>query len=66
MLSIHLNTVDITQLFGRGSDVDVRLEHESISKNHAKICFRNGTPNLMDLGSTNGTLLNGEPLTGED
>ena len=47
---------------GRDSHSEIVLAHESISKKHAKIVFMNSRPNLMDLNSTNGTRLNGEPV----
>jgi len=53
---------DITYTLGRG-DAEIKLEHGSCSKNHAKISFINERPNIMDLNSTNGTFLNEEELT---
>ena len=41
------------------------LRDPEISRRHAEVCFRNGLHMLRDLGSTNGTALNGEPLTEE-
>jgi len=52
---------DISYNLGRG-DSEIKLEHGSCSKNHAKISFNSGRPNIMDLNSTNGTFLNGEEL----
>ncbi|CAD7704827.1 unnamed protein product [Ostreobium quekettii] len=48
-------------LFGRNIAVDVVLEHQSISRQHAAICFRGADQQwvLLDLGSVHGTFSNG-------
>lgn len=48
---------------GRGN-VELRLEDPFASTRHAMITRQGRTVVIEDLGSTNGTLLNGEPLTG--
>lgn len=48
---------------GRG-DVEIRLEDAFASTRHARIERQGSVLVLEDLGSTNGTYLNGEPLTG--
>lgn len=51
---------------GRKSDCSLCLNVGCISKNHAEIeITSNGSLVVRDLGSTNGTYINGEPLTGE-
>jgi pSer/pThr/pTyr-binding forkhead associated (FHA) protein len=50
---------DLT-LFGRDEDCDVRLDHKSISKLHCVIVKTDGLLLLRDLGSTNGTRVNGQ------
>src|SRR5437016_159569 len=52
-------TKDLT-LVGRDEDCDVRLEHKSISKIHCVIVKTDGLLFLRDLGSTNGTRVNGQ------
>jgi pSer/pThr/pTyr-binding forkhead associated (FHA) protein len=52
-------TKDLT-LFGRDEDCDVRLDHKSISKLHCVIVKTDGLLLLRDLGSTNGTRVNGQ------
>ncbi len=47
---------------GRGSDVDIQLDDDSVSRHHAELEARGGAVLLRDLGSANGTLLNGEPV----
>jgi pSer/pThr/pTyr-binding forkhead associated (FHA) protein len=49
---------DLT-LLGRKEDCDVRLEHKSVSKMHCVIVKTEGMLFLRDLGSTNGTRVNG-------
>jgi hypothetical protein len=48
---------------GRG-DVEIKLEDPFASSHHAKISRQGRTLVIEDLGSTNGTYLNDEPLTG--
>jgi pSer/pThr/pTyr-binding forkhead associated (FHA) protein len=48
---------------GRG-DVEIHLEDPFASSRHARIERQGGVLVLEDLGSTNGTFLNGEPLGG--
>ncbi len=44
---------------GRKEDCDLRLEHKSVSKLHCVIVKTDGMLFLRDLGSTNGTRVNG-------
>lgn len=48
---------------GRGPDNDIVLDHVSMSGSHAIIFNIGGTYQLQDLNSTNGTFLNGVPVT---
>jgi pSer/pThr/pTyr-binding forkhead associated (FHA) protein len=50
---------DVT-LVGRKEDCDLRLEHKSISKMHCVLVKTDGLLLLRDLGSTNGTRVNGQ------
>jgi predicted component of type VI protein secretion system len=50
---------DLT-LVGRREDCDLRLVHKSISKIHCVIVKTDGLLFLRDLGSTNGTRVNGQ------
>jgi len=47
---------------GRGSDVEVLIDAASVSRHHALIVVAGSTAVLEDLGSKNGTRLNGEPV----
>jgi hypothetical protein len=55
-----LYRVDGELSIGRGADVSVMLNDPSVSRRHASIAVVNGVPVLRDLGSTNGTFVNGE------
>ena len=46
-------------LVGRKEDCDLRLDHKSVSKVHCVIVKTDGLLLLRDLGSTNGTRVNG-------
>src|SRR5438309_6427321 len=50
---------DLT-LVGRKEECDLRLEHKSVSKMHCVIVKTDGLLLLRDLGSTNGTRVNGQ------
>src|SRR6478736_1826454 len=47
-------------IVGRKEDCDVRLDHKSVSKQHCVIVKTDGLLLLRDLGSTNGTRVNGQ------
>lgn len=47
-------------LIGRAPDVQVALLDGEVSRHHARIAVAGGQVRLEDLGSTNGTLVNGE------
>jgi pSer/pThr/pTyr-binding forkhead associated (FHA) protein len=52
---------DLT-LVGRKEDCDLRLDHKSVSKLHCVIVKTDGLLLLRDLGSTNGTRVNGQRI----
>lgn len=45
---------------GRAFDNTVHIDDNSVSRHHAVIKWRKGLMYISDLGSTNGTLVNGE------
>lgn len=49
-------------LLGRGTDCDLRLVDTGVSRHHAELRVEDGQVVLVDLGSTNGTLVNGQPV----
>lgn len=53
-------------IIGRRQDCAVCLPGNTISRRHAQIRHQEGQYYLSDLGSTNGTVLNGEALVGEE
>ena len=50
---------------GRSGDADVRIEDRYASGIHARLYSRSSTYYVEDMGSTNGTYLNGGRLNGE-
>src|SRR5213080_2252939 len=50
---------DLT-VVGRKEECDLRLDHKSVSKLHCVIVKTDGALLLRDLGSTNGTRVNGQ------
>src|SRR5437773_5530077 len=59
------DTIDISRdltLVGRKEDCDLRLDHKSVSKLHCVIVKSDGMLLLRDLGSTNGTRVNGQRI----
>ena len=58
--------LDSDVVFGRAAESDVPLAADgTVSGRHARVFRRDGSPYLEDLGSTNGTYVNGQPLAAE-
>jgi hypothetical protein len=49
-------------VIGRSSDLDMVLIEDMVSRKHAKITLAPGAVTISDLGSTNGTFVNGEKV----
>ena len=49
--------------FGRSGDIDLTLRDPEVSRRHARFESRNGVVFVDDLGSSNGTFLNGRRVT---
>jgi len=47
---------------GRGQDADFRLPDTGVSRRHVEITWDGQSATLADLGSTNGTTVNGTPV----
>jgi pSer/pThr/pTyr-binding forkhead associated (FHA) protein len=50
-------------VLGRGRDTDFHLEDPNVSRRHTVVYWEGGRMYVKDLGSTNGTLVNGRPVT---
>lgn len=50
-------------VIGRGRGADFVINERTISRAHAAVGFEKMRFFLQDLGSTNGTMLNGEPVS---
>jgi pSer/pThr/pTyr-binding forkhead associated (FHA) protein len=48
--------------FGRSDSAEIRVDDPFASSAHARVFTRNGHMYIEDLGSTNGTYLNGRQL----
>ena len=49
-------------IVGRSRDVDFRIENADVSRRHAAFYWSDGEIMVKDLGSTNGTMVNGYPV----
>jgi pSer/pThr/pTyr-binding forkhead associated (FHA) protein len=50
-------------IIGRGSEADITVDDTGISRKHLEILWDGKRAQANDLGSTNGSKLNGRPLT---
>jgi len=53
-------------ILGRHRNADVVIQDLGASRRHAAVIARGGAFRVLDLGSTNGTYLNGRPIHGEE
>jgi pSer/pThr/pTyr-binding forkhead associated (FHA) protein len=51
-------------IIGRSSDLDMVLVEDMVSRRHAKITTSDSDIFIQDMGSTNGTFVNGEKIAG--
>lgn len=51
---------------GRSRDCEIVIDDANVSRRHAELRPRGGAWVVSDLGSTNGTRLNGRPITGPE
>ena len=49
-------------VIGRSSKADIKIEDPLLSSQHCSLELKNNAIIFKDLGSTNGTLLNGHPV----
>jgi pSer/pThr/pTyr-binding forkhead associated (FHA) protein len=52
-------------IVGRHKDCDIRVVNKAVSVRHCAIVLRDDRVWVRDLGSTNGTRVNGEPIHGD-
>lgn len=52
-----------TWTIGRTADNDLQLDHHTVSAHHARVSVQDGQLVVEDLGSANGTIVNGARLT---
>lgn len=50
---------------GRGNDVDIRISDIMLSRYHFEITYKDGEYYIKDIGSNNGTMLNGSRVLSE-
>jgi Protein of unknown function (DUF3662)/FHA domain len=50
-------------VIGRGTDADIRLPDTGVSRKHVDVVLEDGVAVAEDLGSTNGTLVNGRRIS---
>jgi pSer/pThr/pTyr-binding forkhead associated (FHA) protein len=60
----HQVTAPVVNL-GRAESNEIRISDPSVSASHAKVQLREGVWTLTDLGSSNGSLVDDEPVTDE-
>jgi FHA domain-containing protein len=58
----HYQLAEGTTVVGRGQDAQFRLPDTGVSRRHLEIIWDGRTAVLADLGSTNGTTVNGTPV----
>jgi diguanylate cyclase (GGDEF)-like protein len=57
-MGLRFPLTDAALVFGRDQDCDIRLDDNSVSRHHARIQHGADGFYVIDLGSTNGTLIN--------
>ena len=60
--AMDLETHKDSVLVGRASNNDLVIPHDSVSRTHCCIDYRKGIFYVTDLGSSNGTFIDGEKL----
>jgi hypothetical protein len=64
-LTVGLDAESPARLIGRSRDADIALADPEVSRRHARFELVHGVVYLSDLGSSNGTFLNGKPVEHE-
>ncbi|MFP5385654.1 MAG: FHA domain-containing protein [Bacteriovoracia bacterium] len=63
--TLDLKTTKMSVVVGRSTKSDLVIPHESISRSHCRIEFVKGIFKITDLGSSNGTYVDGNQLKPE-
>ena len=61
--SVRYPLIKKSTLIGRGTDTDVHVVARGVSRHHAEVRWDGKRAEVVDLGSTNGTKLEGERIT---
>ena len=51
-------------VLGRSSEADIHIDDTGVSRRHLEIRTANGATSAVDLGSTNGSYVNGQKVSG--
>lgn len=51
-----------TVILGRGTDADIKLDDELVSRKHCSLTIDGRNVTVQDMGSTNGTFVDGSPV----
>lgn len=65
LLASQYLTVHSEMVIGRDSDCDLTINDDSLSRRHAQITIENGQLRVRDLGSANGSFVNGVKIVDE-
>ena len=60
-----LTVTSLPVVIGRAPDADLVVADETVSRQHARLDGDRSALTVVDLGSSNGTTLNGNPMVGE-
>ena len=62
----HIPLTDTVSVIGKSSDADITIDNPFVSRSHCKIRFQDDPFYISDLGSKNGTYVNGVRLCGSE
>ena len=63
--TMDIETRKTSVTVGRSPNSDVMIPHESISRTHCRVEIENGVFHITDLGSSNGTFIDGQRIRPE-
>ena len=55
-------TVALPIVIGRGTEAGLTIKHPLVSRQHCELFAADGSVQVKDLGSTNGTFIDGHPI----